>query len=229
MYIIYIKHYKRRIAIASTITFLWLIIFLVTSLFFNNSFFIDMIVDEYISFSHPVEYQIENIYINKDIDDISIETSHNFNKPITQNFSTHKSLKGELTFSYPSAFELNEQDFHDSEVLYHISFKNKNIHGFIQTWNLPYELDDFLKKSNSLSQQEYADFLKKPVTVNDIPGFYLSYTISTMEGKNIKGSEIFLKKNDKMYRISYFVPIELWDEKEAKIFWHIVDSFKVNN
>lgn len=229
MYIIYIKNYKKRIAIVSIITFIWLIIFLVTSLFFRNHFFVNMTVDDYLYFSHPLEYQIESIYINKDIDNISIEASHNFNKPMSQKFSTYKSLKGGLSFIYPSVFELNEQDFQDTEILYHIYFKNKskNIHGFIQTWNLPYELESFLKNSVSLYQENFIDVLQKSITVNSLPGFYLSYIVKTLEGEKIKVSEVFLHKDGKMYRLSYFSPLDLWSKEESEVFWHMVNSFEV--
>lgn len=188
-----------------------------------------MTVDNYLYFSYPLEYQVENIYINKNINDIPIETSHNFDKPVTQNFSTHKSLKGGLSFTYPSIFELNEQDYQDSEVLYHISFKDKtkDIHGFVQTWNLPYELESFLKNSISIYQEKSKDVLLKQITVNNLPGFYLSYVIDTLEGKNLRVSEVFLKKNKKMYRLSYFVPLDLWNKKESEIFWHMVNSFNI--
>ncbi|HHX17514.1 MAG TPA: hypothetical protein GX727_01485 [Clostridium sp.] len=229
MYIIYIKNYKRRIAIASIITSLWLIIFLVISLLLKNNFFVNVTVDNYLNFSCPLEYEIENIYINKNIKDISIEASNNLSKPIAENFSTYQTLKGGLSFKYPSVFELKEMDFQDSEVLYHISFinKTKNIHGFIQTWNLPYELESFLKNSISLSQGNDTDVLQNPITVNNLPGFYLSYTVDTSEGQKFKASEVFLKKNNKMYRLSYFAPLDLWDKKESEIFWHMVNSFKV--
>ncbi|GAE89161.1 membrane-associated protein [Acetivibrio straminisolvens JCM 21531] len=50
----------------------------------------------------------------------------------------------------------------------------------------------------------------------------------THDNKSYKGNEVFLKKDDKMYRISYFVPERLWSKNESKLFESIVSSFKTN-
>ncbi|TYQ12954.1 UNVERIFIED_CONTAM: hypothetical protein Cloal_3996 [Acetivibrio alkalicellulosi] len=230
MYIIYIKNYKRRIMLLSFIVLFWIFIFLISSLILNDHLFVNATVDNHLSFSYPIEYSIDNIFINKNIGDLSIETSHSLKKPLPEEFSTHKSLNGGFSFSYPSIFELSEQNFHDTQVLYHISFRNKSsqIHGFIQAWSFDHELDDFLKNSLSLSDQKYNYFNQKAITVNNLPGYYWNYSVPTLDNKNIIGSEVFLKHNEKMYRLSYFVPEDLWNKKESEIFWHMVNSFKTS-
>lgn len=228
MYIIYVRDYKRRLLYLSAIIALWVLLFFLAGLFFNNNLTMNVTIDNYLSFSYPVKYDIDNIYINEVIKDSSIQTSKSLKKPMTKKFSTYKSIEGGFGFKYPSAFLLNEQEFEGTEILYHVGFKDKNKpnHGFVQVWNLPYDLNEFLAKSKSSSSQQYKNFESKPITVHNISGVYWDYTTVTRDKKSFKGNEVFLKKEDKMYRISYFVPEELWGKSEADVFQDIVCSFK---
>lgn len=228
MYIIYIRNYKRRLVYLSIIVALWISLFCLTGLFFDNSLTMNVTIADYLSFSYPAKYHIDNVYVNEIIKDSSIETSNSFKNPFAKKLSTYESIEGGFSFKYPSAFLLNELEFEGSEILYHVGFKNKSNpnHGFVQVWNLPYDLNDFLSKSKSTSEQQYKQFEEREVTVNSIPGVFWSYTIITKDNKIFKGSEVFLKKGDQMYRISYFVPEELWNKGEAKLYENIVFSFK---
>ncbi|MFZ5988280.1 MAG: PsbP-related protein [Bacillota bacterium] len=228
LYIVYIQNYKKRLLYLSIIIMLWIIMFFIASFLFGNSLAMNLTIDNYLSFSYPMKYDVDNIYINETLENTSIQASHSLKKSITQKFSTYKSIKGQFGFSYPSAFDLNEQEFEGTEILYHVGLKDKSrpVQGFVQVWNLPYDLDEFLQKSKSMSDLKFKYFKSKAITVNNIPGFYWDYSISTHEGKSFKGSEVFLKKDEKMYRISYFVPEDLWNKSESEVFWNIVGSFK---
>jgi len=100
----------------------------------------------------------------------------------------------------------------------------------VQVWNLPYTLKEFLAKSKSASEQKYKQFEEKEVLVNSIPGIFWDYTVITQDNKSFKGNEVFLKKDDKMYRISYFVPENLWNKKESNylkaLFSHLKSKLK---
>ncbi|HHV28717.1 PsbP-related protein [Acetivibrio mesophilus] len=231
MYIIYIRNYKRRLVYLSIIIGLWISLFFLTGLFFNNNLTMNVTIENYLSFSCPAKYDIDNVYVNEIIKDSSVETGKNFKKPRAENFSTYESIEGGFSFKYPSAFLLDEQEFEGTEILYHVGFKDKTgiNHGFVQVWNLPYDLNDFLSKSKSTSNQQYKRFEEKEVTVNSVPGIFWDYTIITQDNKSFKGNEVFLKKDDKMYRISYFVPEELWSKNESKLFESIVFSFKTDS
>ena len=208
---------------------LWIILFILTEMFLNSSLTANVTIDNSFSFSYPVKYDIESIYINDMVRDSSIQTNSTLLKPMSKRFSTYKSVEGEFSFKYPSAFFLNEQKFEGSEILYHISFKDKenSKHGFVQVWDLPYDLDKFLQNSLSYSDQQYKQFDFKSIISNGIPGIYWDYSIITEDNKTYKGSEVFLKKENKMYRISYFVPEHLWNKKEKNVFKEMVYSFKV--
>ncbi|WP_265443037.1 PsbP-related protein [Acetivibrio straminisolvens] len=230
MYIIYIRNYKKRLVYLSIIIGLWILLFFLTELFFSNSLTTNITIENYLSFSCPAKYDIDNVYVNESVKGNLIETGSNFKKPRAEEFSTYKSIEGGFSFKYPSAFLLDEQEFEGTEILYHVGFKDRSntSHGFVQVWNLPYDLNEFLSKSKSTSEQQYKQFEEKAVTVNSIPGILWDYTVITHDNKSYKGNEVFLKKDDKMYRISYFVPERLWSKNESKLFESIVSSFKTN-
>lgn len=59
-------------------------------------------------------------------------------------------------------------------------------------------------------------------------GFLWDYTVfSDNEKKYYKGMEFFFKKNDSMYRISYFVPENQWNKTNKDMFWKMIRSFSV--
>ena len=58
-------------------------------------------------------------------------------------------------------------------------------------------------------------------------GFIWDYVIFGGDGKYYKGNEVFFKKDNMMYRISYFVPENKWDKKNKEVFNKMVTSFKI--
>jgi hypothetical protein len=181
-----------------------------------------------LSFSYPSSIYINDIYVSQELKNNEIYTNSSYKQPLVQNFSNYKSLAGKFSFSYPSPFILQEKDFGGSDILYHIDFSNpsKSAHGFVQVWNMPYSLKDFLEKSKSASSQDFKSFISKEITINGNAGYLWDYVVKGNDGSDIKGMEAFFKKETRMYRISYFVPVALWDKTQSKIFWDIVHSFK---
>lgn len=228
MYIIYVRNYKKKLFYLFMIILLWLAMFLIASIYIGQSFAYNLTINDHLTFSYPLKYTIEDIFINENVQENTIEANYNISQHITQKFSTYKSMEGQFTFDYPTAFELKEQYFNGAEILYHIGFRDKNrpIHGFVQVWNMPYSLEEFLEKSKSTSTQNYLDFTSQPTTIDKSSGILWKYNILTDDNMNYKGLEAFWKKNDKMYRISYFIPGNLWGEKEYDTFLNIVKSFK---
>ena len=228
MYVIYIRDYKRKLIYLFLIVLLWAAMFLAASIFIGQTFAYNLTINDYLTFSYPLKYTIEDIFINENIQSNTIEANYNIAHHIPQKFSTYKSIEGKFSFDYPTAFELKEEYFSGAEILYHIGFKDKDkpIHGFVQVWNLPYSLEDFLEKSKKASIQDFISFTSQPITVDNSKGVFWKYSILTDDNMNYRGLEVFWKKDDKMYRISYFIPGNLWDEKEYETFLKIVKSFK---
>lgn len=213
-----------------SILLFWILMFVLSGFFINYSLLMNVTVNNYLSFSYPLAFELDGIYVNEQQNEESIHTNSNFQRPLRIQFSNYKSLEGKFSFNYPSLFELVQKDFAGSDILYHIDLRNKseNTHGFVQVWNMPYSLEEFLSKSKSASQQNYKFFMSKPVTVNTMPGYYWDYSVMGSDGKYYKGMEVFLKKENFMYRISYFVPEAQWNKSQYNIFWNMVNSFKTN-
>ncbi len=228
MHVIFIKNYKGKLILLSGFVLLWISMFMLSDFLMNNTMAFRVTINNYLTFSYPFELQVVNVFYNEQLENSAIQTNTTYKKPLAQNFSSYKSFEGKFSFQYPSAFTLNEQDFAGSEVLYHIDFMNRsqNSHGFVQVWNMPYSLKEFLERSKTTSLQNFMSFQSKEVTVNGQPGFYWDYISHSKTGKDYRASEVFFKKDDKMYRISYFVPESMWNKSQSDIFWNIVNSFK---
>ena len=230
MKVYFVRNYRRKIIVFLLMIILWAAMFLLADFFIHNSFIFNVTVNNYLSFSYPLAFEVDNIFINEEMDQNPVKTSYSFKKPGERKFSSYSSVKGKFGFEYPSVFTLQEQDFSGSEILYHIDFHNKpqTSNGFVQVWNMPYSIEEFLNKSLSQSRQNFTNFTSAPVTVSVLPGILWSYTVRNRDGLSIRGSEVFFKKDDLMYRISYFVPEKLWNNSQKEVFWNIVKSFRTN-
>ncbi len=230
MHVIFIKNYKYKLLYSAAVFFLILAVFFISKSSLYNKFAFHITIDESISFSCPAGFKVDKIYLNESMENSIITTSSNLSRPIADKFSSYKSIEGKFSFSYPSAFTLKEKDFSGSDILYHIDIENKAMssHGFIQVWNMPYSLKEFLDKSKDASEESFKNFQSKPVSINGLPGYLWEYTSITSTG-NVKAHEVFLKNNNKMYRISYFAPEAYWNKSQEDTFWDIAKSFKILN
>jgi len=228
LYLVFISNYRRKILILLSVLVLWGFMFLLSSYIIYNHLILKVTIENQLTLSYPYSLRVNNIYVNELTKNTSIETNLAFTKSISKSFSYFNSIKGKFSFNYPSILTLSEKDFDGSDILYHIDLQNKSnsSHGFVQLWNMPYSLKDFLDRSKSTARQNYKDFESKSITVNNIPGYCWDYTVSGNNQINYKALEVFLKKNNRMYRISYFVPEKLWDKSQADLFWSIVNSLK---
>ena len=204
--------------------------FLASNIVFNNSLLLRITINDDLTFSYPFAMQIDNIYFNEQLASSSIQTNMSIKKPLAQKFSNFNSISGKFSFNYPSILTIEQKEFSGSDILYHIYYYNSLIksHGFVQVWSLSTTVKEFLDKSLSTSQVTFTHFESKPIIINNIKGFYWSYSSLGKDGKTYKSNEVFLDKDGKMYRISYFVPEEAWDKNESSVFWGIVNSFKTN-
>jgi len=228
LHIIIVRNYKKKLVILFLLLALWAAAFILSDYFINKSLIFNVTINNYLSFSYPIAFEVDNIYVGEKVKDNAIKTNSTFRKPFRQNFSTYESIEGHFSFNYPSIFSIQQQEFAGSEILYHIDFKDndQNTHGFVQVWNLPYPLQEFLERSKAASTLTYKDFSSTEITVNNLPGYYWSYYVLSDNGKYLRGNEVFFTKNNTMYRISYFVPENVWNNKQLEIFWSIVNSFK---
>jgi hypothetical protein len=230
--IVFISSYKKKMLILILILSLWISMFFISDYFYNNSLVLNVIINRYISFSHPLAFELDNIYINENYDTgpegIAVETSGFFKKPRELKFKSYESAEGKFSFKYPSSFILSLKEFPGSDILYHVGFHSKDnvSQGFVQVWNMPYSIEEFLTSSKENSLQTYKYFTSKPVLIDNIPGYHWDYAVLSDDGKYHKGNEVFFKKDSLMYRLSYFTPENLWNNSQSRIFWSMVKSFK---
>ncbi len=230
MYLIIVTQYKRKLMFLLIFILFWTAVLFIGSYIARTNLLFTITINGQINFSYPFTFSIDNIYINEKVAYASIETNLAFSKPNQLKFSTYNSITGKFSFQYPSIYVLSIRDFAGSEILYHIEFQEKSngAHGFVQVWDLPYSLEEFLEASKEGAMQNYTSFQEKPITINQLNGYFWDFALLGGSGEMYRGHEVFLKKGNRMYRISYFVPQSQWDESHSQIFARIVNSFKVS-
>lgn len=228
MVIVFVSNIRKKGLIILAIVSFWISMFLLADFFFHNSLTVRITINRYLEFSCPSDIQVNSVLVNGRLPDAAVETSSMGTKLQTGDFSSYKSLQGKFSFEYPSAFTINPMEFEDSEVLYHIDFHDREhiVHGFVQVWQMPYPLSQFLQNSKNTSQLTYKDFKESRIKVNDLPGYLWDYIVLGSDSRYYKGMEAFLEKGGQMYRVSVFAPEDQWDEKLSETFWRIVKSLK---
>ena len=225
MYIIVFTQFKKKIALFFIVICIWICLFLAIGYFINNTFKYTATIDNSLSFDYSSTIKIKSIYSINSNPILTVRASS------TENYSYihFKSDQNNIEFNYPDHFKLDFQDFPGSIIKYHIELSNKNnanSTGIIQIWDLPYSLDKFLIASKNNSSTEFINFIDKKIEVNNMFGHSWEYTVNTQSGK-YHALEVFIKKEQSMYRISYFLPEKSYSAKEKRIFWNIVNSLEV--
>ncbi len=216
---------KKHILLIAFIVFSVSIISFVYIIFKENSYY-TITVNSQISFSYPMDFSIKNVYASDPASTPYIQASNSKYK----SFIDYKSPEDKFHFSYPSNFKLHQQAFPGSEILYHVDFQNKNDNsftGFVQVWNLPYDLSKFLEESKENSLADFINFNSKEIEVNKIKGYFWEYTVKGAK-ENYKTLEVFLLKDSRLYRISFYIPEKIYTDEDYDMFWKMVNSLKVN-
>ena len=227
--LIIITNFKRKITILAFITAAWLLLFMLGSFLIDHTLLFNITVDSCVEFSYPYNIVVDNILISNS-SSVSKNAVYTFStsRPHARQFTNYESLEGKFSFDYPSAFVINEATFTGGDILYHIDFHDRQdtAHGFVQVWNLPGDLGEFLKMSKETSLKTFKYFKSSPIELNGVKGFLWDYSVLTQNGY-YKGVEIFLKQNERMYRLSYFLPEDQWNDIQSELFWNMAKSFKV--
>lgn len=231
MILIHISNYRKKFFWLLAIVVIWVGVYLLSDLLVNQNLILRITVDRYITFSYPVSFSIDDVLTSYRPDWVFIETNSSSGKPLIREFSEYNSIEGNFGFNYPSTFILQKQEFQGNDILYHIDFHDRKqpVHGFVQVWNLPGSLKEFLESSKSSSQLNFLSFDSKPININGMDGYVWDYTFMGSDGQVYKGVEDFLRKDKKMYRVSMFMPENLWDKNYEEIFNSMVKSLKIKS
>ncbi len=216
---------KKLVMLIAFIVFTVGIISFVCIFFKENSYY-TITVNSQISFSYPMDFSIKNVYASDPASAPYVQASNSKYK----SFIDYKSPEDKFHFSYPSNFKLYQQAFPGSEILYHVDFQNKNDNaftGFVQVWNLPYELNKFLEESKANSLTDFINFKSKEIQINKMKGYFWEYTVKSSK-ENYKTLEVFLSKDSRLYRISFYIPETEYTNEDLDMFWKMVNSMKVD-
>lgn len=230
MHVVIVTNYKKKLLWLVTIITVWLLLFNFGSYIIENEVLLHIAIDSSFEFSYPYSITVDNVFAKNTLPQQNIIATFFPSQPRISQFINYKSIEGNFSFAYPSAFELNEKTFTGGEILYHVDFHdNQNVvHGFMQVWNFSEELGTFLEKAKNSSQQEYKYFVSNNIEINNMNGYLWDYVVAV--GNNYyKGMEIFLTKEGRMYRMSYFIPENKWDDKQSRLFWKMAKSLKATS
>lgn len=220
----------KKLLIILSIICLWLFLLFSLNFFMSTQPVCLLSLEENFDFAYLNDFAITSVFANENIEpeSVNIVTNH-MQKPPIYALQDYTTIQNNLQFKYPTSFILEAKDLGGSEILYHIDFKdnNKIAHGFIQVWNMPKPLKDFLEQSKSTSNMEFTSFTQKEITINKVSGYLWDYVFLSNEQVPYKGMEVFLSKNEKMYRLSYFLPQKDWNNKQQDIFWNMANSLKI--
>ncbi len=225
MNIIIISNYKRKLLIIFTVVTLWILFIIAAGHLYYSKVQYTLYINSNVSLSYPSTISIKSVY-SKYSDSAPYIQASNTNY---KNFIEFKSQEEGFEFSYPSIFKLNQQSFPGSEILYHIDFQNKEdrkFYGFVQVWNMPQTLEQFLEASKEAATTEFINFTSKKVKVNGLNGYFWEYTVDSADEK-YKALEVFLAKGSRFYRISYYMPEKDYGKNDYDMFWRMVESFKI--
>lgn len=222
---IYISNYKRKLFIAAGIVLFWIVVLISAGILIDSAISYTISLNNRISFTYPDNISVSQVYSKDPASAPYLQASNSDYK----NFIDFKSEQENFKFSYPSVFEIHQQEFPGSEILYHIDFQNKKDKsriGFVQVWNLPYSLEKFLENSKENSLAEFIEFSSEKIHANNLDGYLWNYTVKSATG-NYKSLEAFFQKDSKLYRISYFIPESKYTQNDYDLFWKMVNSFKI--
>lgn len=225
MSFIKVTNLKKKLLVSLSIILFWALLIIGTGYVLNYTVKYSVIINSDLRFSYPSGVSISDIYSRKNNSSPYIQSSNNNFK----SFIDIKSVDQGFEFSYPSIFKADKQNFPGSEILYHIALQNKqdkSKSGFVQVWNLPYSLEKFLEESKQSAMMDITNFSSSKINVNNLNGYFWKYTIKKAP-ENYEALEVFLMKNSKLYRISYFLPQSKFNDKEYNLYWGIVKSLKV--
>ncbi|BDR63146.1 hypothetical protein DP145_02040 [Clostridium tetani] len=149
-----------------------------------------------------------------------------------KNLKEYKALNGEIEYGLPEDWMTEEKKFEESEIIYHNEFQSMDlkVHGFIQIWDINYNIKEFLENSKAISekQNKISDYVMENIKINNNLTYSINYTICNNQDKFFRCYEYFLSKDNKIIRFSFFVQEDKFKENMPTIFKNIVSTLKYN-
>lgn len=142
----------------------------------------------------------------------------------------YKTIDNALQYKLPSTWTTKQQYFGGNEIIYHNDFKSDDgkIHGFVEEWNLKEDLKQFIDRSKEVADENsiFKYYNIKPIKIKNYDGYELSYDMQTPGNVYYVGYEYFIKNNDKLYRIAFFVREDNLKESMPNLFKVIAETMQ---
>lgn len=226
-----LNNITRKVSLLFAVVAFWGAMTYISTLFLKNQPLYFFTVKDVFSFAYWENFEVADIYANRAFvgDDAIPVFSNGTNIPAVEKFSNLESSRENFSIKYPSSFVFEPKGFQGSDIIYHADFRDKSgpAYGFVQVWNLPGSLENFLNTSKASSMLNFKHFKQQAHKFAGNAGYLWDYSFVSGDGRDIKGMEVFFKKGERMYRISYFLPENMWNSTQQNIFWNMVNSFKV--
>lgn len=163
----------------------------------------------------------------------TFRNSIEYQKAERQVLKKYQALDGKFQYSLPADWTTMEEPFSGGEIIYNNFFmsKDKNIHGFVQVWDINKPLKQFIEESkkSAVGVIDFKYYRVKEMTVNNYKGYLLDYSRKSNQDKYIKSYEIFIEGyNGRIYRVSFFVDEQNWKPQYLILFNRIANSFAIN-
>lgn len=142
----------------------------------------------------------------------------------------YKTTDSSMQYKLPSAWTTKQQYFGGNEIIYHNDFKSDDakIHGFVEVWNLKEDLKEFIDRSKKVAEENstFKYYNIKPVTIKNHEGYELNYDMQTPGNIYYEGYEYFIKNDDKLYRIAFYVSEENFKDSMPSLFKVIAETMQ---
>lgn len=229
MHVIIVRDIRKKAYLFVAVVGLWCLMLFISVHWVNKDLLHRFSLEGELDFSYPTQLRPVHVYYDDKLPVEALQVSATSAMPIPCKLSALLYDAGTFSFQYPPGLALMPEKLPGSEIQYHITLQNslKKSQGFIQVWKMPGSLKDFLDQSKATSTMSFKSFSTKTVPVNHTNGILWDYTFIGNDLKPYKGMEVFFKKGDRMYRISYFGPEAGWDQGQSALFWGLVNSFTV--
>lgn len=142
----------------------------------------------------------------------------------------YKVLDGWLTYKLPEKWNTETENSLGSEIIYHNNFKAEDlgINGLVQVWNIGGNLEEFLENSKQISmkQNNILNYKIKDINIDNKKGYWVRYVILSNDIYYV-ANEYFIKSNDRIVRVSFFVKNENFKEAFKALFDSIVQTIRI--
>lgn len=150
---------------------------------------------------------------------------------ISEKYDIYEAMKGNVKYKLPSNWETKLKDFGGNEILYHNDFKlvDSSLNGFVQVWNLPNNLVEFLSNSKVISekQNEIVDYNIITTRIKGKEAYIVNYKIKIINDIYYKAYEYFISYKEGFIRFSFYIGEENIDTDIIKEFDYIVNSLNM--